>query len=435
MRKLIAYLNGQVVGTIAEGNDLWTFEYDAEWVGRPDSFDLSPALPRSKLHFEDGGSERPIQWYFDNLLPEEQMREVVSKQANIKGDDAFALLEYLGAESAGSLVLLPPGQDLPQKGGLRPLSDAELAGRIRNLPRVPLSSGAPKRMSVAGAQNKLWVVYRKGELFEPEGSEPSTHILKPNHVGDDFPASVINEYFTMSLARELGLPIPPIFRHYTPEPVYIVQRFDRIVTEVGPTQRRHIIDACQLLNKSRTFKYRTATLQTLAEITELCRNRAITRLSLYRWLVLNLLIANTDNHLKNLSFLVSAEGIDLAPAYDLVSTGTYHARAFANERANWPVVDLAIELPGATTLGGVNRESVLRAGEVLGLPRRIGTRELDRLVRDLPLAAEKIQDRIETENADYPAAVGVFLGGERRIVATIKHLIVREMVERLAPAQ
>jgi len=40
------------------------------------------------------------------------MREAVSKEANIHGDDAFALLEYLGAGSAGSLVLLPPGQDI-----------------------------------------------------------------------------------------------------------------------------------------------------------------------------------------------------------------------------------------------------------------------------------------------------------------------------------
>jgi len=290
-------------------------------------------------------------------------------------------------------------------------------------------------MSVAGAQNKLLVVYHNGELFEPEGSESSTHILKPNHVGDDFPASVINEYFTMSLARELDLPIPQLLRRYTPEPVYIVQRFDRIVTEAGPTQRRHIIDACQLLNKSRAFKYKTATLETLAAIIALCRNRAITRLNLYRWLVFNLLIANTDNHLKNLSFFVSAEGIDLAPAYDLLSTGTYHTRAFANERADWPVVDLAIELPGATTLGGVNRESVVSAGEVLGLTRRIGVRELDRLVRGLPLAVQTVQEQIEKENAGHPAAVGVFLGGERRVVSTIKHMIVREMVERLTPAQ
>lgn len=431
MRRLIAYLNGRAVGTLAEGNDLWSFQYDREWAGLSDSFDLSPALPRSQLQHEDGGSERPVQWYFDNLLPEEQMREAVSKEANIHGDDAFALLEYLGAESAGSLVLLPPGQDVNQPGGLRPLSDDELAHRIRNLSRVTLSSGAPKRMSLAGAQNKLMVVYRDGALCEPVGSEPSTHILKPNHLSDDYPASVINEYFVMSLARSLGLSAAPVYRRYTPEPVYIIERFDRLVDNTGRTQRRHIIDACQLLNKSRTFKYKTATLQALAQIVGYCRNRVITRLSLYRWLVFNLAMANTDNHLKNLSFLVSAAGIELAPAYDLLSTGTYHTRAFANERANWPAVDLAIELPGATTLATVTRESILSAGEVLGLPRRLGERELDRLTRDLPPALHALEQRIQRENAEYPEPARVFLGGEARLITAIRHIIVRDMLERL----
>lgn len=434
MRKLIAYLNGRAVGTLAEGNDLWTFEYDREWAGLPESFDLSPALPRTQLRHQDGGSERPVQWYFDNLLPEEQMREAVSKEANIHGDDAFALLEYLGAESAGSLVLLPSGQDVNEPGGLRPLSDDELTQRIRNLPRVTLSSGAPKRMSLAGAQNKLLVVYRDGALFEPVGSEPSTHILKPNHLGDDYPASVINEYAVMSLAHSLGIPVPPVLRRYTPEPVYIVERFDRLADNTGRTRRRHIIDACQLLNKSRAFKYKTATLQTLAQIIDYCRNRVSTRLNLYRWLVFNLLVANTDNHLKNLSFLVSAAGIELAPTYDLLSTGTYHTRAFASERANWPAVDLAIELPGATTLAAVTRESILSAGEALGLPRRLGGRELDRLTRDLVPALNALAQNIDRENAGYPEPVRVFLGGESRLIATLQHVVVRDMLERLKAA-
>jgi serine/threonine-protein kinase HipA len=312
------------------------------------------------------------------------------------------------------------------------LSQDELAQRIRNLPRVTLGSGAPKRMSLAGAQNKLLVVYRDGVFLEPVGSEPSTHILKPNHLSDDYPASVINEYFVMSLARSLGLSVPPVWRRYTPEPVYIIERFDRFPDNTGRTQRRHIIDACQLLNKSRSFKYTTATLQTLAEIVEYCRNRVVTRLSLYRWLMFNLALANTDNHLKNLSFIVTAAGIELAPAYDLLSTGTYHTRAFANERANWPAVDLAIELPGAATLAAVTRESVLSAGEVMGLPRRLGERELDRLTRNLLPAVNALEQRIEQQNADYPQPVQVFLGGERRLVSTINHIIVRDMLGRLS---
>ena len=112
--------------------------------------------------------------------------------------------------------------------------------------------------------------------------------------------------------------------------------FERRIGTQGRTERRHIIDACQLLNKSRAFKYQSAILAALAQIVEYCRNRASTRLELYRWLVFNVLVANGGNHLKNLSFLVSAEGMELAPAYDLLSTGSYHTRAFGNERADWP---------------------------------------------------------------------------------------------------
>lgn len=431
MRTLVGYLNDRRIGTLHEGNDLCGFQYDPAWAAAPDSFDLSPALPRSTLLHQDGGTERPVQWYFDNLLPEEQMREALSKEARIDGDDAFALLEYLGAESAGSLVLLPPDKDVNEPGGLRPLSDEEIARRIRNLPRATLGSGAPKRMSLAGAQNKLLVVYRDGALFEPIGSEPSTHILKPNHVSHDYPASVVNEYVVMSLARDIGLSVPPVFRRYTPEPIYLIERFDRRIDPEGRTDCRHIIDACQLLNKSRAFKYQAASLAALAQIVEYCRNRASTRLGLYRWLVFNVLVANGDNHLKNLSFLVSAEGIEFAPAYDLLSTGSYHTRAFGNQRADWPATHLAIPLPGATIFAQVNRNSVVSAGEALGLPRRVGERELDRLSRKLPDALSALVRRVEAENAGCPEPARVFLGGEARLLSTVQHLIVPDMLQRV----
>ena len=165
------------------------------------------------------------------------------------------------------------------------------------------------------------------------------------------------------------------------------------LTTKAARSARHIVDACQLLNKSRGLKYQTATLEWLVQITERCRNRVATRLSLYRWLVFNLVVANTDNYLKNLSFLVSSAGIELAPSYDLLSIGVYHTRVFANERANWPAVDLPIGLPGANTLGAVTRDSILSASETLGLTRRIGERELDRKMRMLPQATSRLEQQ------------------------------------------
>jgi len=433
VRTLVAALNSRPVGTLREGDDLWSFEYDPAWMDAPDGFDLSPALRREQRIHQDGGSDRPVQWYFDNLLPEEQLREVVSREAGLRGDDAFALLEYLGAESAGSLVLRPPGQSAEATHGLQPLPDAELSRRIRELPRVALSHGAPKRMSSAGAQHKLLVVFRDDMLYEPVGDEPSTHLLKPDHVDEDFPASVINEYVVMRLADRLKLVVPPVWRRYTPEPTYIVERFDRSVDGAGRIQRRHIVDACQVLNKSRQFKYRGATLQTLAELVAHCRNRANARLRLYLWVVFNVLIANHDNHLKNLSFLVDADGIALAPAYDLLSTGAYHTRALAVSRADWPDVEMTIALPGASSFGAVTRESLLQASEALGLPRRIGERELDRLVAAMPAALDALVHSITAQNEHAPGEVRRFLAGEMRVLRTIQHLVVPDMLARVAP--
>lgn len=431
MRTLITYLNNQRIGVLSEGDDLWCFEYDVDWRHLPGSFDLAPGLPRASVRIEDGGSNRPVQWYFDNLLPEEALRETISKEAGMGGDDAFALLQYLGAESTGSLVLLPPDEVVNQNAGLQALSDSELSRRIQNLPRVSLSSGAPKRMSVAGAQHKLLVVYRNNALFEPAGAEPSTHILKPDHLSGDYPASVFNEYLTMRLADAVGLQVPSVHRRYVPEPVYLVNRFDRYVDETGKTQRKHVIDACQLLNKSRAFKNTSANLFTLKECVEKCRNRAGARLGLFRWLLFNVMVANDDSHLKNISFVVSSEGVDLAPSYDLLTTGTYHTRAFADHRATWPNVPMMIPLPGSTTFAEVTRVSVLAAAQALGLTKAIGERELDRMAEMMPKALANLSARIQAENQTLPESARVYLGGEIRLLNTIQHLVVPEMLKRL----
>jgi serine/threonine-protein kinase HipA len=431
VRTLNAYLNDQRVGTLSERDDLWSFEYDLQWVKAPDSFDLAPGLARANRLHHDGATLRPVQWYFDNLLPEEALREALIKEAGLKGDDAFALLQYLGAESAGSLVLLPPGADAKPKGHLQELADEALSQRIRDLPRRSLSSGAPKQMSVAGAQHKLLVVYRDGQLYEPAGSEPSTHILKPNHLSDDYPSSAINEYAVQRLGAKLGLGSPAVHRLYVPEPVYLIERFDRFKDGHGNTQRRHAIDACQLLNKSRNFKNSSANLQTLADCINKCRNRASARLRLYRWLMFNVLIGNDDNHLKNISFLVSDQGIEVSPPYDMLCTAVYRTVAFAGERASWPAVDLMIPLPGASRFGDVTRAAMLGAGEALGLNRRISERELDQMTAALPQALEAVRTEIKMQNQNYPAAARVFLGGELRLLRAIENIVVPFMLRRM----
>jgi serine/threonine-protein kinase HipA len=441
VRRLDVYLERKLVGALHEGEDLWRFEYDTQWAAAPDGFDLSPGLPRAQRTHVDGGTIRPVQWYFDNLLPEELLRQALFKEAGIKGEDAFALLEYLGAESAGSLTLLPAGQALLETGALRLLPDETLSQRIAGLPRQTLTADAPKRMSLAGAQHKLLVVYQDDKLYEPQGATPSTHILKPNHPDSgSYPASVVNEFVTMRIAAAAGLPVPAVHLRYVPDPVYIVERFDRRLTVLEPAEegfpkldvrRLHIIDACQLLNRARTFKHSGASLEALQHIIERTTNKLHSRLQLFRWLVFNVVMANDDCHLKNLSFFVAADGIKLAPHYDLLATGAYCTRAFADDRATWANVPMAIALPGAKVFGEVTGASVLQAGLELGVPASAAQRILAEVVTRVPAALEHEIGELAKRHAALPPVAGVHPGAEARFMRVLEQIIVPEMLARL----
>ena len=264
-RLLLAYIDRMPVGTLRDANGIWSFQYAPQWLAASGRFAISPHLPLSEAPLLDAASQRPVQWYFDNLLPEEGQRTLLAADARLDAADAFGLLAWYGAESAGSLTLLPAGAPPPTAEPLRPLPDESLQARIRRLPKAPLTHSAIKRMSLAGAQHKLAVVLQDDALFEPAGATPSTHILKPDHPDGDYPHSVINEWFTMRLARRLGLDVPEVQLRYVPSPVYLVERFDRVRTATG-WQRRHVIDACQLLGLDRSFKYQQGSLHTLAAL-------------------------------------------------------------------------------------------------------------------------------------------------------------------------
>ena len=179
-------------------------------------------------------------------------------------------------------------------------------GRRGWLSKVPLTHAAIKRMSLAGAQHKLAVVLQDGALFGPAGATPSTHILNPDHPNEDYPHSVINEWFVMRLAKRLGLDVPVVHRRYAPSPVYLIDRFDRY-PDGDAWQRRHVIDACQLLGLDRSFKYRQGSMDKLAALANACRSPAVARTRLFGWLVFNVLVGNSDAHLMQEAEALYAE--------------------------------------------------------------------------------------------------------------------------------
>ena len=431
-RSLRASINQQEVGSLQEVAGLWSFQYTPDWLANPKGFALSPHIPLSAQPLLDGASQRPVQWYFDNLLPEEDQRVLLAKDARLDAADAFGLLAWYGAESAGSLTLLPPEAAPQTTEPLRPLPDDALQARIRQLPRAPLTHAAVKRMSLAGAQHKLAVVLQDGALFEPAGATPSTHILKPDHPDADYPHSVINEWFVMRLAGRLGLDVPEVHRRYVPSPVYLIARFDRIAGEQG-WQRRHAIDACQLLGLDRSFKYTQGSLESLAALANACRSPAVARSRLFGWLVFNVLVGNSDAHLKNLSFLVSHEGVQLAPFYDLLSVATYDSPAF--DKSGWPAqTQLAWPILGVRHFSDIRRGLLLEAGVALNLVKGTAERLLENLRSRIVSEAEALYAEVEAENARIAHArpeLAATMAGESRCVRAISHTVIKEMARQI----
>lgn len=432
-RSLRASVNWQEVGRLQEVSGLWSFQYAPEWLDNPKGFALSPHLPLSQEPLLDGASQRPVQWYFDNLLPEEDQRVLLAKDARLDAADAFGLLAWYGAESAGSVTLLPPEAAPQTAEPLRPLPDDALQARIRQLPKAPLTQAAIKRMSLAGAQHKLAVVLQDGLLFEPAGATPSTHILKPDHPDEDYPHSVINEWFVMRLAKRLGLDVPAVHRRYVPSPVYLIDRFDRIAGAQG-WQRRHAIDACQLLGLDRSFKYSQGSMESLAALANACRSPAVARARLLGWLVFNVLVGNSDAHLKNLSFLVSHEGVQLAPFYDLLGVAAYDTPAFGKE--GWPVqTQLAWPILGVRHFPDIHRGLLLEAGAALHLARGTAERLLESLRSRICSEAETLYAEVEAENARIAHArpeLSATMAGESRCLRAMLHAVLKEMARRIA---
>ncbi len=432
-RSLRALINQIEVGTLQEVNGLWSFTYSDAWLNDGQHFALSPHLPLTAEPQPDGATRRPVQWYFDNLLPEEGQRRLLASDAHLDSADAFGLLAWYGAESAGSITLLPPEAEEPSNEALRPLADDALEERIRQLPKAPLTHAAIKRMSLAGAQHKLAVVLQDEALFEPAGNTPSTHILKPNHPDDDYRHSVINEWFVMRLAKRLGLDVPDVHRRYVPSPVYLIDRFDRVHAKTG-WQRRHVIDACQLLGLDRSFKYSQGSMDNLAALAKACRSPAVARTRLFGWLVFNILVGNSDAHLKNLSFLVSHEGVQLAPFYDLLSVACYDTPAF--DKKAWPdQTQLAWPILGVLHFSDINRGLLLEAGAALNLAKGTADRLLESLRGRILAETEALYADVEAENARLIAGrreLGITLTAETRCLRAIQHSVIKEMARRIA---
>jgi len=325
MSRLHVFANLRPMGWFGFEAGDYFFEYDEQWRSLPGAYALAPGFPLDEQRFT--GS--PVKFFFKNLLPEGPVLEAIAYEKGIELDNLLQLLSELGKDCPGVLSLHPEGQTPSDAQQYETLAVEDLRGRIARRAHHPLiKSRDDASMSLAGAQDKMGVRFdpATGRLWEPVGGSPSTHILKPENRNPEFIPSVINEYLCMRVAKRLKLPVPDVHLLRLPEPVIIIDRYDRTVID-GNIVRRHQIDFCQLMNRDGYFKYERnghlIGLKDVFESTGKFITPGVARLHLVDWVIFNYLIGNADAHAKNLSALVGNDGLEMAPFYDLLSVTPY----------------------------------------------------------------------------------------------------------------
>lgn len=353
---LDVYLNQDLAGQLEERRGKLLFTYQQEWLESDRFIPLSVTMSPTGNTFPDEVT-RP---FFENLLPEGEIRAMIAKLKQLSERNTFGLLGEIGGDCAGAISLSPQGEKPRSDEGYAPLPDERLAEVLAGMAQRPLLViDEELRLSLAGAQNKLPLHYDGKQLSLPRGGAPSSHILKPRARGfEHMPA---NEHFCMQLAGTLGLPVPASTILRKAEPLYLVERYDRARAPDGALTRIHQIDFCQALNLPSRKKYEREGGPSLAlcfeVITKFSSQPARDRLNLISWAIFNYLVGNADAHAKDLSLLITREGVALAPFYDLVSTAAYR--------------ELTDKL--ALRIGGENRPEWIRKRHWAGLAEISGT--------------------------------------------------------------
>jgi serine/threonine-protein kinase HipA len=126
------------------------------------------------------------------------------------------------------------------------------------------------------------------------------------------------EFATLRLARECGIQVPEHkLLRVGSQSILLLRRFDRHA-QAGRVSKRLLLSALTLLKLDET-EARLAGYPALAEVLRrLSRHPLTDAAALFRRMIFNILIGNTDDHAKNHACFWDGHWLDLTPAYDLL---------------------------------------------------------------------------------------------------------------------
>jgi serine/threonine-protein kinase HipA len=310
------------VGNITElPTDRNLFVFDESYAENPDR----PVLSLSYYDAEGRLDTNPVPMqmkvapFFSNLLPEAELRQYVGQRAGVKSVRDLPLLQLLGEDLPGAVVVRAGSDGPPPKAYEEDKTPARLADESQ-----------PLRFSLAGVQMKFSAggSPERGLTIPAEGRGGHWILKLPC---EQFPLVPENEHSTMRFARAVGIEtaetglvpvgeierLPHVFQRVKANALW-VKRFDR--TE---NARVHMEDFNQVYGQFPDEKYKNFSYANMAgDLARIVGLEAVKEF--IRRIVFSAAVGNADMHLKNWTLLYpDGRTPKVSPAYDLVSTIAY----------------------------------------------------------------------------------------------------------------
>lgn len=418
MKKLQAYMNGELVGSLTkQANGAHTFQYDESWIHSDKARPLSLSL---KLQLPVIASDAVIN-YFDNLLPDNpKVRDRIVARYNAASKQPFDLLKEVGKDSVGAITLLSPEQEYTKEDIRYDVLNERKLETILSAYKVDIPLGMLKdeddfRISVAGVQEKT-ALLRIGEQWcIPKGNTPTTHIIKLP-IGEiqqaqatlDLKDSVENEFLCIELARELGFSVPNVEIIKTDNlKALAVERFDRRwLKDKTNLLRLPQEDVCQVFGQPSAVKYEAdggPSIQAIMNLLNGSSNALADRHNFMRFQVFQWAIGATDGHAKNFSIFIEKGGsYRLTPFYDILSAYAVLGGKGLSIRQLKLAMGLKATRGKKYEISKIYAHHFIDTAKMVGFNQEVMQQILDEMLEELPKAISRLKRRLPM---NFPAHI------------------------------
>ncbi len=316
---------GKLYVDTVRGGESYSFEYNEAWLANPYAHILDPDLnlysgrqyPINKTNFGLFSDSSPDRW--GRVLMKRKERILAEKECRkprVLYDSDFLIGVYDENRMGGLRFALEEGGEFlandretaaPPWASLRAIEEAsrEFEKDERGLDDKWLNQLLKPGSSLGGARPKATVQDPQGNLWIAKF--PSKH--DEGNVG-------AWEKVVHDLARMCGLNVPESkLEHFSKSgSTFLVKRFDR-----NGSRRIHFASAMTMLGK--TDGASAADGVGYLDIVSFIRANGATPkedlIELWKRVVFNMAVSNTDDHLRNHGFIIAEQGWKLSPMYDV----------------------------------------------------------------------------------------------------------------------